>query len=98
MAHELQSAAIVMRRCGGPDVLRQEIVASPSLRPDEIRIRSIGSAVNHSDLALGRHNGSAYLTQIRGPCNTDPQKPIVATVQRWLCAQKPLPPQGSSHG
>jgi hypothetical protein len=56
MAHELQSAAIVMRRCGGPDVLRQEIVASPSLRPDEIRIRSIGSAVNHSDLEIRAGN------------------------------------------
>jgi hypothetical protein len=59
-------------------------------------IRRNGERV--ATLALGRHNGSAYLTQIRGPCNTDPQKPIVATVQRWLCAQKPLPPQGSSHG
>jgi hypothetical protein len=42
-------------------------------------------------LALGRDDGRAYLEQIRGPCNTDPPKPIVATVQRWLRAQKPLP-------
>src|SRR5262249_46766537 len=52
MAHEQQGTAIVMRRYGGPDVLRQELVAAPSLQPDEIRIRSIGSAVNHSDLEI----------------------------------------------
>jgi NADPH2:quinone reductase len=56
MAHELQGTAIVMRRYGGPDVLRPEIVASPSLRLDEIRIRSIGSAVNHSDLEIRAGN------------------------------------------
>jgi hypothetical protein len=43
-------------------------------------------------LALGRHgDGQAYLEQIRGPCNTAPPKPIVAAVQSWLYAQKPLP-------
>jgi NADPH:quinone reductase len=56
MAHELQGAAIVMRRYGGPDVLRPEIVAAPSLLLDEIRIRSIGSAVNHSDLEIRAGN------------------------------------------
>jgi hypothetical protein len=44
-------------------------------------------------LALGRHNGWTYVEQIRGPCNTDPPKPTVATVQCWLRAQKPLPPR-----
>jgi hypothetical protein len=46
-------------------------------------------------LALGRHHdGQGYLEQIRGPCNTDPPKPIVAAVQRWLHVQKPLPAPG----
>jgi hypothetical protein len=44
-------------------------------------------------LALRRGNGRAYLEQIRGPCNTDPPKSIFATVQRWLRAQRPLPPR-----
>jgi hypothetical protein len=55
-------------------------------------IRRNGDRV--ATLALGRDDGRAYLEQIRGPCNTGPPKPIVATVQRWLCAQKPLPPRG----
>jgi NADPH:quinone reductase len=52
MVHDLQGAAIVMRQYGGPDVLHPEIVAVPSLQPGEIRIRSVGSAVNHSDLEI----------------------------------------------
>jgi hypothetical protein len=52
-------------------------------------IRRNGERV--ATLALGRHEGRAYLEQIRGPCNADPPKPVVATVQRWLRAQKPLP-------
>jgi hypothetical protein len=43
-------------------------------------------------LALGRHNGRACLQQIRGPCNTEPPKAIVATAVRWLHSQRPLPP------
>ena len=54
-------------------------------------IRRNGERV--ATLALGRDNGRAYLEQIRGPCNTDPPKAIVATVQRWLRAQRPLPPR-----
>jgi NADPH:quinone reductase len=53
-----QGAAIVMRQCGGPDVLRLETVSLPSLQPDEIRIRSIASAVNHSDLEIRAGNWS----------------------------------------
>ena len=55
-------------------------------------IRRNGERV--ATLALRRGNGQAYLEQIRGPCNTDPPKPIVATVLRWLCAHKPLLPRG----
>jgi NADPH:quinone reductase len=51
-----KGAAIVMRQYGGPDVLRFESVALTSLRPDEIRIRSIASAVNHSDLEIRAGN------------------------------------------
>lgn len=45
-------------------------------------------------LALGRHriNGRAYPEQIRGACNSEAPKATVATVQRWLRAQQPLPP------
>jgi NADPH2:quinone reductase len=51
-----RGAAIVMRQCGGPDVLRLEDVPLASLQPDEIRIRSIVSAVNHSDLEIRAGN------------------------------------------
>src|ERR1043165_3071509 len=45
--------AIVMHRYGPPSVLALESVESPLLRDDEIRIRSIASAINHSDLEIG---------------------------------------------
>jgi NADPH:quinone reductase len=51
-----QSAAIVMRQYGGPEVLRLEKVSTTPLQPDEIRIRSIASAVNHSDLEIRAGN------------------------------------------
>lgn len=44
--------AIVMRRYGPPDVLRWEEVALPLLEATDVRIRSIASAVNHSDLEI----------------------------------------------
>jgi hypothetical protein len=43
-------------------------------------------------LALGRHNGQAYVEQMRGACNTEPTKAIVTPVLRWLKAQKPVKP------
>jgi hypothetical protein len=39
-------------------------------------------------LALGRHRSEVYLDQIRGACNIEPPKEIIATVLRWLRAQK----------
>jgi NADPH:quinone reductase len=51
-----QNAAIVMRQYGGPEVLRLETASIASLKPDEIRIRSIASAVNHSDLEIRAGN------------------------------------------
>jgi NADPH2:quinone reductase len=48
--------AVVMRRYGPPEVLGYERVPLPPLLPDEIRIRSIGSAVNHSDLEIRAGN------------------------------------------
>ncbi len=45
-------AAIVMRRYGPPDVLGLGTVAMPPPAADEVRIRSIASAVNHSDLEI----------------------------------------------
>jgi NADPH2:quinone reductase len=44
--------AIVMRRTGPPEVLGLEAVELAPLRPDEIRIRAIVSAVNHSDIKV----------------------------------------------
>ena len=56
MAEKHQGAAIVMWKYGGPDVLRLEDVPPAALQPDEIRIRSIASAVNHSDLEIRAGN------------------------------------------
>jgi hypothetical protein len=39
-------------------------------------------------LALGRYDGEVYLDQIRGACNIEPPKEIIATVRRWLHAKK----------
>ncbi|HEX2714993.1 MAG TPA: alcohol dehydrogenase catalytic domain-containing protein, partial [Candidatus Acidoferrales bacterium] len=47
-----QAHAIVMRRYGAPDVLTWEEVALPPLASSDVRIRSIASAVNHSDLEI----------------------------------------------
>jgi hypothetical protein len=52
-------------------------------------IRRKGERV--ATLALGYHDGRTHLEEIRGPCNTEPPKAIVATVVRWLHAQRPLP-------
>jgi hypothetical protein len=54
-------------------------------------IRRNGERV--ATLALGRCDGRTYVEQFRGPCNTEPPKATVATVQRWLRAQGPLPPR-----
>lgn len=51
-----RGAAIVMREYGGPDVLRFETVPLAALQPDEIRLRSIASAINHSDLEIRAGN------------------------------------------
>jgi hypothetical protein len=56
-------------------------------------IRRNGERV--ATLALYRANRRAYPEQIRGPCNTDPPKPIVAMLHRWLSAQKQLSPPES---
>jgi hypothetical protein len=76
-----------MRHCVGTygDQVRRGDLYIYSIRRNGERVAT---------LALRRDNGRAYLEQIRGPCNTDPPKPIVPTVQRWLCAHKPLPPRG----
>jgi NADPH:quinone reductase len=49
--------AIVMRSVGPPEVLRLERVPLQPLAPDEIRLKALVSAINHSDLAIrsGRH-------------------------------------------
>ena len=52
-------------------------------------IRRNGERV--ATLALLKHNGRVHLQQIRGACNTEPPRAIVAMVLRWLRAQQPLP-------
>ena len=48
----MKSRAVVMRKTGGPDVLAFEEVSLAPLRDDEIRLRTLASAVNHSDLEI----------------------------------------------
>jgi NADPH:quinone reductase-like Zn-dependent oxidoreductase len=54
--HDRRGGSIVMRRYGGPDVLQFETVPLTALLPDEIRLRSIASAINHSDLEIRAGN------------------------------------------
>jgi NADPH:quinone reductase len=48
--------AVVMRAYGGPDVLGIEDVVLPPLKADEVRVRAIATAVNHSDLEIRAGN------------------------------------------
>ncbi len=59
--------AVVMRRYGPPAVLGVERVALPALSPDEICVRSLASAINHSDLEIraGPPRRGAYAGLIR---------------------------------
>src|SRR5262245_20076620 len=44
--------AVVMRRYGPPPVLELERIGLPRLAASDIRVRSLASAVNHSDLEI----------------------------------------------
>jgi NADPH:quinone reductase len=48
--------AVVMRRYGPPNVLEYTEVSLPAIGRDEVRIRSIASAVNHTDLEIRAGN------------------------------------------
>ena len=48
----MKSRAVVMRALGGPEVLHVEEIELAPLRAGELRIRSLASAVNHSDLEI----------------------------------------------
>jgi NADPH2:quinone reductase len=48
--------AILMREYGSPDVLTYTQVPLPALKADKVRIRSIASAVNHTDLEIRAGN------------------------------------------
>lgn len=52
----MKAKAIVMRATGGPAVLKLEEVELAPLRVGEVRIRSLASAVNHSDLEIRTGN------------------------------------------
>lgn len=53
---ETSGTAIVMHRYGAPEVLHLESVRLPVLLPNEIRVRALASAVNHSDLEIRAGN------------------------------------------
>jgi NADPH:quinone reductase len=48
--------AVVMRRYGPPDVLEYTEISLPAVGRDDVRIRSIASAVNHTDLEIRAGN------------------------------------------
>lgn len=48
----VNARAIVVRGYGPPDVLVLEKVSLPEVAPDEVRIRVLAAAVNHSDLEI----------------------------------------------
>jgi NADPH:quinone reductase len=48
----VNARAIVVRGYGPPDVLALEKVSLPEVAPDEVRIRVLAAAVNHSDLEI----------------------------------------------
>jgi NADPH:quinone reductase len=52
----MKSRAVVMRRVGGPEVLAIEEVELAPLADGEVRIRSLASAINHSDLEIRAGN------------------------------------------
>jgi NADPH2:quinone reductase len=54
----MKSRAIVMRKTGEPDVLREEEVELRPLRRGEVRLRALASAVNRSDLEIRAGNWS----------------------------------------
>ncbi len=54
--HCSMSRAIVMRGYGPPEVLRLEQVELPALAAGEIRVRSLASPINHSDLEIRAGN------------------------------------------
>jgi len=52
MSASNQAYAIVMDRYGPPDVLAWRPVSPPPLGPEEVRIRTLFAAVNHTDLKI----------------------------------------------
>ena len=48
--------AVMMRRYGPPSVLEYTEISLPAIGPDDFRIRSIASAVNHTDLEIRTGN------------------------------------------
>ncbi|NUP13371.1 MAG: NADP-dependent oxidoreductase [Polyangiaceae bacterium] len=52
----MKSRAVVMRKMGGPEVLSLEERELAPLARDEVRIRALASAVNHSDLEIRAGN------------------------------------------
>jgi hypothetical protein len=73
-----------MHHCVGTyaDSVRKGGVQIYSVRRDGVRLATF---------SLARCGVSTRLGQIRGPCNAQPPKEIMAMVRRWLRSQKPSP-------
>ena len=57
MGHDVdESRAVLMREYGPPEVLTVSRVSLPPLEADEVRIRTVASAVNHTDLEIRAGN------------------------------------------
>jgi NADPH2:quinone reductase len=57
MASDTTTAhAVLIRQYGAPEVLSYEEVKLPPLAPDEVRIKTVVSAVNHTDLEIRAGN------------------------------------------
>lgn len=52
----VRSRAVVMRTTGPPEVLVLEEIELPPLGPGDVRVRTLASAVNHSDLEIRAGN------------------------------------------
>jgi NADPH2:quinone reductase len=75
--------AILMREYGPPDVLSYAEVPLSPLAPDEVRIRSIASAVNHTDLEI---RAGSWPVRKQQPFPYVPGVEVVGAIDEVGCA------------
>ena len=87
---ELYREGCAMHHCVGvyADKVKDGAAYIYSVRRDGTRLVTFELACNGS---------RASLIQLRGHCNTQAPKEIVAAVRKWLRAQAPLPPPDLAH-